>query len=205
MIKISSSDFKASSTLLGTAFSHDPLFTYLFGSHAKEHIIKFFHFVLRYQQIKKQLIIGKKENGLLQGVACVEKPQTTKPIKSVLIQIKLFLLVLQLAFQVKWKVFKKINYYMKMISDRRPAGRHYYLVCIGVNHKEQGKGVGKFLLDAIHEIVDNDPLSTGIALDTENEENIALYRSFGYRLINEDRLDEIMVYTMFRSKKCVNK
>ncbi|MCR6107406.1 GNAT family N-acetyltransferase [Salipaludibacillus agaradhaerens] len=204
MVKISRHDFKASSTLLGTAFSNDPLFTYLFGSHSKADITKFFHFVLTYQQIKKQLIIGKKENDLLQGLACVEKPQATKTIKSVLIQIKLFLLILQLAFQVKWKAFKKINHYMKMISARRPAERHHYLVCIGVNHKEQGKGVGKCLLDAIHEIVDHDPLTTGIALDTENEDNIAFYRSFGYQLISEDRLGEIMIYTMFRNKKPVS-
>ncbi|UTR15431.1 GNAT family N-acetyltransferase [Salipaludibacillus sp. LMS25] len=201
MIKINKSDFKQSSKLLGTAFSHDPLFNYLFGSHSKDRISQFFHFVLAYNHIKKQLIIGKKEHGFLQGVACIEKPQSPKMTQLVLTQIKVFILIWQLAFQVKWSTFKKVNDYMKILNNQRPAERHHYLVCIGVAHKEQGKGIGKNLLSFIHEIVDNDPLSTGIALDTENAANIAFYKSFGYHLIREQSLSTITVYTMFRSKK----
>jgi ribosomal protein S18 acetylase RimI-like enzyme len=200
MAKINESDFKACSELFEEAFSKDPLFNYLFGRKPKGRINKFFRFILEYANVKNQVILGEKRDGVIQGAACMETPQSQKPVKSFSTYLKSIKLILQFAFQIKWPAFKKINHYMKITSERRPGKPHHYLVCIGVNPKEQGKGIGRSLLESIHEEVDKDTISIGIGLDTENKNNVELYKKFGYQLVSEDRIGDITIYSMFRSK-----
>lgn len=201
MANMNKSDFKACSELFEEAFLKDPLFNYLFGRKPQGRINKFFRFTLEYAKVKNQVIIGEKRGGVIKGAACMETPQSQQRVQSFSTHLKSIKLIVQFAFQIKWPAFKKINHYMKITNERRPKKPHHYLVCIGVNPKEQGRGIGRSLLESIHEAVDKDPISIGIGLDTENRNNVELYRKFGYQLVSEDRLGEITIYSMFRSKK----
>jgi hypothetical protein len=60
------------------------------------------------------------------------------------------------------------------------------------------------MLDTIHNIVDEDITSMGIGLDTENPDNISLYEHFGYRLVATEKLDDMMIYIMFRPRKTID-
>jgi len=64
-----------------------------------------------------------------------------------------------------------------------PTARHLHLNMIGVRRVAQGQGVGRLLLDAVHERSAQDESSQGVGLTTEVESNVALYRRFGYRVI----------------------
>lgn len=200
MNKVHKQDFKMCSELFEKAFSNDPLLIYLFGKNPNRPINKFFHFILEYANVKNQLIVGKELNGVIQGVACIETPDSQQPLKSISTHFKSMKLLTQFALQIEWSTFKKINHYMKITSALRPKRPYHYLVCIGVHPKEQGKGIGKHLLELIHKTVDADPISTGIGLDTENKDNVELYKKFGYQLVSEDKLGDITIYSMFRSK-----
>ncbi|GGE68502.1 GNAT family N-acetyltransferase [Priestia taiwanensis] len=196
-MRVQEQDFEACSDVLEQAFVHDPLFHYLFDGRSNGRIKKFFRFALAYTNVREQLVIGQKSGEVIQGVACIERPSSPTNIS---MQVKVLRLFLAFAFQMKWSAFLKINHYMKTTSKRRPKEAHYYLGCIGVNPNEQGKGIGRNLLEVIHRMVDEDSTAAGIGLDTENLRNVSLYEKFGYEVVGEDKLGDITIYSMFRKK-----
>ncbi len=63
------------------------------------------------------------------------------------------------------------------------AEPHYHLNMIGVSRSHSGRGLGRVLLDAVHEMSRCDPDSTGVSLTTEVESNVGLYLHMGYDLV----------------------
>ena len=71
---------------------------------------------------------------------------------------------------------------------------------IGVPDTWQGKGVGRALLDRVHQVSAADPESAGVALTTEVPSNVALYRHFGYEVVGAESVTrELTTWGMFRS------
>jgi GNAT superfamily N-acetyltransferase len=63
------------------------------------------------------------------------------------------------------------------------AAPHFHLNMIGVFRAYSGRGLGRLLLDGVHEMSRRDPHSTGVSLTTEIETNVGLYLHFGYDLV----------------------
>lgn len=159
-------------------------------------------------------VVNTKAEGTalsLASVACLEYPATSASpagatirssyVKSTLQLIAAFI---RFTFQCGLKSLGMVNDYMRLTTRHRPKDRHHYLICIGVDPRFKGLGMGKNMLNAIHGIVDNDPTSTGIGLDTENADNVALYEHFGYCLTGTETLDGMTIYTMFRPRKNIS-
>lgn len=60
---------------------------------------------------------------------------------------------------------------------------HLHLNMIGVRRAAQGTGVGRDLLEAVHDLSARDPYAHGVSLTTENPRNVPLYRHFGYDVV----------------------
>lgn len=71
---------------------------------------------------------------------------------------------------------------------------------IGVKPEAQGKGIGKILMQHLFQSIKDDPESQGIALDTENEENVALYQKLGFTLRETTKMDQVHVFCMVYQK-----
>jgi ribosomal protein S18 acetylase RimI-like enzyme len=77
-----------------------------------------------------------------------------------------------------------------MDRTRHMAGREYtYLQIIGVASSEQGKGYGGQLLRHLIELCDHD--GRAIYLETETERNVAMYRRFGFELLDRIELRDL--------------
>jgi GNAT superfamily N-acetyltransferase len=74
----------------------------------------------------------------------------------------------------------------QMLRRTHPAYPHNYLWFIGVDPSRQGRGVGRALMADFHEW--SDPSGLGTFLETGTRENVAFYRSLGYREGRELRL-----------------
>lgn len=186
--------------ILPKAFKNDPMFQYLFtGETQMKHLQSFFKFVFYKSILLKELPIGVKEDNVLKAVANIELPNSIKGA-SLLLKPAFIYSGIKLFCEIPKHVFTFINKYMQITSSVRPKTPHHYLVFIGVDIQNQGKGIGKILLNHIHELVDKDPLSTGIGLDTENPINVKIYKSFGYKVVEEKKIDDITIYCMFRSR-----
>ena len=76
---------------------------------------------------------------------------------------------------------------------------HYHLNMIGVKKSYAGSGLGRLLLDAIHDLSLDDPDSTGVTLNTEDEGNVPLYEHFGYEVIGHYAvIEDLETWVMFR-------
>jgi len=76
---------------------------------------------------------------------------------------------------------------------------HYHLNMIGVRRSHAGRGLGRELLDAVHDLSRADPASCGVTLSTEDPQNLALYEHFGYRLLGHARVsDDLETWAIFR-------
>ena len=77
---------------------------------------------------------------------------------------------------------------------------HYHLNMIGVLKANAGSGYGRLLLDAVHELSAGDADSTGVSLNTEDENNVPLYEHFGYRVLGHVKVtDDMDTWVMFRA------
>lgn len=76
---------------------------------------------------------------------------------------------------------------------------HVHLNMIGVRRSAQGRGLGRALLDAVHELSTSDASSTGVTLSTELESNVPLYQHFGYEVIGRASVESAFTtWVMFR-------
>jgi ribosomal protein S18 acetylase RimI-like enzyme len=82
------------------------------------------------------------------------------------------------------------------MRKRHPAQRHWYLFMLGVEPRYHGRGFGGALLRRLSERVDRDGVSA--YLETDTPENVALYRRFGYVVIEEAQLRGFRSLTIWR-------
>lgn len=186
--------------LLIKAFEKDPMIVFLFSG--KQHRL-FFRFLINKSQMLNEQMIGERVGEQWVTVANVELPADSKSISWVQ-QLRFLVGALGLIFKIPVKSFIFINKYMRFTTSVRPKSPHHYLVFMGVDPKMQGQGFGRKTLEYIHCLIDQDPLSTGIGLDTENPENVTFYKKFGYQLVAQKNIQGVTIYSMFRSKSQSN-
>lgn len=76
---------------------------------------------------------------------------------------------------------------------------HYHLNMIGVLNAHSGRGLGRRLLDAVHDMSLAEPGSSGVSLTTEDANNVPLYEHFGYEVIGHEKVTpELETWGMFR-------
>lgn len=186
--------------VLSKAFLQDPLFLQMFKDHGNPKNMKaFFLFILYKSLLLKELLLGVELEGQLVGIASIELPTSITGAKLLLSPAFLYQIIM-LMLQIPGRSFAFINQYMKRTSAARPKASHHYLVFIGVDPNHQRKGIGRYLLKYIDEIVERDTASIGIGLDTENPENVAFYEYLGYKKVKAVPLEAITLYCMFRTK-----
>jgi ribosomal protein S18 acetylase RimI-like enzyme len=198
--KLSKSDKPRFIALMSKAFARDPLFHHLFGDSeldpkARKHVIAFVSFMYDKSYLLNEEIWGYYENGDLLGAYVVEKPHANK-LRRIRGGVLLVGRLLPLFFQLSRQTLRLLNDYMQVTRSAAPQWTHHYLIMIGVMPEAQGIGVGKALLNHLLNAVNADENSLGVALDTENIENINRYRKFGFALSGETNFNDLPVYCM---------
>ncbi|MGZ7443586.1 GNAT family N-acetyltransferase [Paenibacillus sp. TH7-28] len=202
--RLTKSDKARFVSVMSEAFARDPLFLHLFGDtrqggKAATSLTAFVSFMFDKSFLLHEEVWGYFENGELLGTYVVEKPNASKSQNT-----KGYLLLagrlIPLLLQMSGATLNLLNSYMKVTRSAVPPLAHHYLIMIGVNPEDQGKGIGGTLLKHLLNTVDNDGKSFGIALDTEKKENVDLYRKFGFSFSQETQIGHLPVYCMFYRK-----
>jgi GNAT superfamily N-acetyltransferase len=76
----------------------------------------------------------------------------------------------------------------------------YTLEAVGVRSDYQGKGIGKLLLNKLHDILEKDSKASGIYLFTGDKKNQSIYERLGYETVNVNQDKDITVYHMFKER-----
>ncbi len=202
--KLTKSDKPAFVALMSRAFSRDPLFLHVFGDSELDHtarksVTAFLSFLFDKSFLFHEEVWGIFNEDSLLGTYVVEKPQTSKlpNLKGGLLLIGM---LIPLVFQLSGKTLMLLNSYMRITRSAAPPWKHHYLIMIGVKPEAQGKGVGKTLMQHLFQTIEDDHESQGIALDTEKEENVGLYRKLGFTLREQTKIDDVPVFCMVYQK-----
>lgn len=182
-------------SLLVRAFKNDPLFVHLFSGNKDQSEI-LIRFILKRNRLSDGLVLTDHESKPSYA-AIVERPENLRTI-SLINSIRLNVAMFFLLFQLPFRVLRFLTAYDKLTSSQAPDTPHYYVTMIGVDPSQQGKGIGKQVLREIHDMAETPRSPYPVALDTENHQNIAYYKSIGYVLKHTDIIQGIRIYCMIR-------
>jgi GNAT superfamily N-acetyltransferase len=90
--------------------------------------------------------------------------------------------------------------YDRVVDAADLALPHYDLGILAVRPDWQGKGVGKAVLLAFLDLSDQDPASTGTALETANPDNLPIYDHFGFGIKAAGPVGQNTLWSMFRPR-----
>jgi ribosomal protein S18 acetylase RimI-like enzyme len=177
--------------VIAGAFAGDPVFTDLLESaeHGRALIRYLFGFTTSMGGTRLGLFVGDE----LAGAALVEPPGGMRWSARMAAEAVRFL---PLALRLGPSTSRALNDYQRISRAAAPTEPHHYLAMVGVATKHQGAGHGRRLLDGVKELARRHPGSTGVALDTENPDNVALYTSMGFRLTEVAEHGRLSIHAM---------
>ena len=82
-----------------------------------------------------------------------------------------------------FNLFEKDKKYSALWAPFDVEAPNTHLHMIGVRTAHQGNGLGRLLLDRVHEHSRSDPASEGVSLTTEDPRNVPLYLKMGYEVV----------------------
>lgn len=179
--------------LIAAAFEKDPLFVHLLGSDApagsRE---KLAGFLWDRAHLMKEQQMGVFEQGKLLAACLLATPESRITPSLPMVWRSLILLR-----HFSPALLQQLNAYAEQTRKHAPSAPHHYLILIGTDPERQGQGFGKQLMMHIMQQVKQHPTSAGLALDTENADNVRLYQHLGFELKHQTRLNELPLYCMF--------
>ena len=178
--------------ILFAAFEQDPLMRYFFGNEYQNLAKHLMQYICNLTAISDSLLWGAFIEGELKGVAMITPAEIVERNKQEIAQIEE-----QLAVAVGAAI-ARIERYLQVKEANKPKQPHFYLDVLGVSPESQGQGVGKALIEKLHQMSEESTQSCGVALDTENERNLDFYCGLGYSVSTTTDLDEVKIWSMFR-------
>lgn len=181
--------------LLVNAFQNDPMFIKLFkGSSRHRQMSAFFKFIYMRNQLMHGMYLTDSSD-TPSYVAFIETPKSKRKY-SLINMIQLIIEMIRLVFYIPIKSLNFLSRYDAITLKERPREDHYYLTMIAVCSKKQGHGVGKRVINIIHQIAIDNLDVPNIRLDTEYEKNVSYYEHLGYKLKNQVEVSNLIIYCM---------
>lgn len=109
--------------------------------------------------------------------------------------------LITLTDEISVEAMARLKAYEDKCEEMEPEPPHYYLGMIGVLPGHQGQGFARILIEHLHEVVDKDPVATGMCLNTENPNNVPFYRRLGYEVIGEADVGPLHTWCLFRPSR----
>ncbi|MCU6710709.1 GNAT family N-acetyltransferase [Paenibacillus sp. J5C_2022] len=191
-----------------SAFRNDPLIVHAFGHERSgdpatdRRIRAFLGFLFDKGMLLDEPLWGIYDGTTLLGGYIAEGTADQPSSGGWAKQLRLSWRMLALARHIPMQALRFLSDYSRMTRAVVPVLQHRYLTMIAVRREAQGCGLGKKLL--LHVLRTAEEVGMGVALDTENPDNVPLYEHFGFKLIKEIRVDGVTVYCMFCDTSAVS-
>lgn len=152
-------------------------------------LIGFFH---GNRVLRDDAILGASVDGELRGVALCSLPDRVSPPEMEQLRERTWA---ELGADARARYDDCVRAW-ETVGVAEP---NVHLNMLAVPPRYQGQGLGRALLDRVHELSRERPDSCGVTLTTENERNVALYQHVGYRIVGRRPIaPEIETWGMFR-------
>jgi len=179
---------------LELAFAADPLTCWFFSTHPQgigPPTRRFFSLLLRLRIALGMPALVLLDDTRILGVAMgydTRRPEWPEPFAS------------------EWSLFEaetpgfaeRLHHYESVSRVHLPTLPHHYLGVLGVDPSAQGTGAGKALLQGYCRLAAEDPLSSGVYLETSNGASLEFYRRQGFVVQGEDDLGGVPLWCVFR-------
>ena len=93
---------------------------------------------------------------------------------------------------------ERMAVYDEITAKSKPPTPHYYLGVIAVDPGLHGRGLGTQLLKSFCDVSANDPLSSGVYLETATPSNVRFYERSGFKETGRGNLGSATLWCMFR-------
>ena len=165
--------------VLCESFRDYPVIRFVLGNSPRfdEHARALVGFFVAARVHRKEWVLGVGEPGKLVGAALVSDPLGPDGPPA-LDEIRK-----QVWEDVGRDVRKRYETFGAACAPFQPESPHLHLNMIGVRIAAQGEGVGRVLINHVHDLSRRDPTSTGVSLTTEDPANVPLYEHLGYELV----------------------
>lgn len=176
VLRLTTGDAPAVADVLCEAFRDYPVMRYVLGAsgdyeHRLQLLVGYFVDARVY---RNEILLGIRKDDLLVGAALVSRPDSETPPEMIDAREQLWL---GLGSDAR----RRYETFGGAVGSVDLPEPHIHLNMIGVRESEQGRGLGRVLLEAVHELSVGDPESLGVSLTTEIDANVPLYEYFGYR------------------------
>ncbi|TCS42534.1 GNAT family N-acetyltransferase [Reinekea marinisedimentorum] len=184
-------------SLLFHSYIEEPTYRYLFDADQpgyKQRIRATLRELIRLHMDRGELMFGaihKSEERLLGVAFCSDLELKTDISGQLLWRLKMIL-------TAGLEGTKRFLRYFAEVQRSLPAKNHRMVSLIGVHPDFQKQGIGKMLLEAIHQVADQDQNSIGLFIDTGNNRYLEFYQSLDYRVFTELQLDQLQEFVLFR-------
>lgn len=198
MERIAQSEAEAVIDVLADAFARYPAMLYVLGTEqsadtaALRRLVQFF---VMARVLRGHPVLGIREYGRLVAAATLTPPEPGPEPPALSDLRDSTWASLGHAARQRYEAFGGAAHSFHIVDP------HYHLNMIGVRRAVRGRGLARTLLDAVHELSQSEPASTGVSLTTETPANLPLYEHFGYRRIGHARVGrELETWGFFRPR-----
>jgi ribosomal protein S18 acetylase RimI-like enzyme len=196
-----STDRSAFVAVMSAAFARDPWIEHTLGPAdapgSARRRAAFMSFMFDHTRL-----LGARPLGLFDGdrlVACALLEPPTSRLRHALAMVVSALRFIPVALRLGASTTKRLNDYVQRTRAVAPTTPHHYVSMIGVTPQQHGRGLGKRLMTELLRRADESASSTGVALDTENPDNVAMYERWGFAVVAEIDLGRVTATAMFRA------
>jgi len=178
--RLRSADVPAVVEVLSEAFFDYPVMRFVIGAageqyaHRLETLVTFFTTA---RVVRDEVILGARVGNRLGGAALVSRPGRTYTGED------LGLLRDRVWDELGPEARARYGAFATACSPFDPDVPHLHLNMIGTRDFVRGTGVGRALIERVHELSVEDGRSEGVSLTTENPGNVPLYEHFGYQVV----------------------
>lgn len=184
-------------SLLYLSYKDEPTFKYLLDAHRPgyaQRIRATIRELIRLNTDRGQSIFGVlSEQGKLLGVAFVSPPELKNQIA------KHWLWRLKMTLTAGFEGTRRFVQYFTEVQESLPLQGHRMVSLIGIHPEYQKQGLGKMLLEHIHQLTEEDSESVGLFLDTGNNRYLEFYKKLGYQVYAELPLGSSKEFVLFRA------
>jgi ribosomal protein S18 acetylase RimI-like enzyme len=188
----SHADLDQAVSCLAAAFAQDPITGFLLqtGVGYRERVTQFFSLLMRARiELKMPVFLARGSDGIDGAAMGYSTVRSDWPAD----------------LTEEWDLFEKaipgladrMAIYDEVATKFKPPAPHYYLGVIGTDPASQGSGIGSELLKSFCEVSANDPLSSGVYLETAQASNLRFYERAGFAETGRGNLGDATLWCMY--------
>lgn len=199
--KISNQEIDKAAQVLANGFSDDPLMKNLFkGKNKQKGILLSAKMFLKYYQKYGAIYADSKD---IKGVIIISQDKESFISFSKMVLTGAIIPALKMVFVSGFDFIPRLVALSRLDDLRQEyhqKNSFIYIQMLGVAKENQGKGIGKTLLNAVFK--KSKQLKLGVYLETESEANVRFYNKLGFETIKQIKLTTIN-QTMWTMEKTI--